>query len=73
MDAVKYLKEKSRLLQKDEYGCCNIDCEECKFNIDIKGVSITCSKFENRYPEKAVEIVEKWAAENPAKTRQSEF
>lgn len=26
-----------------------------------------------RNPEKAVEIVEKWAAEHPAKTRQSEF
>ena len=32
-----------------------------------------CTGFENKFPEKAVEIVEQWAKEHPANTRQSEF
>ena len=37
------------------------------------GLEVDCQKIESFYPEKAVEIVEKWAAEHPKKTRQSEF
>ena len=32
-----------------------------------------CSSIVHAHPEKVVAIVEKWSAENPVKTRQSEF
>lgn len=69
MDAVEYLKEAIRI--------CNTtnDCEECPFR-NFKA-TFPCHSWVDSVdaanPEKAVEIVEKWAAEHPKKTRQSEF
>ncbi len=57
----------------DVYGDCKLECEECRFNSERNGAGVSCTTLEHEYPEKAVEIVEKWAAEHPAKTRQSEF
>ena len=37
------------------------------------GVSTVCSNVVKEEPEKYVAIVEKWSAEHPVKTRQSEF
>lgn len=69
MDAVEYLKEAIRI--------CNTtnDCKECPFR-NLKA-TFPCHSWVDSVdaanPEKAVEIVEKWAAEHPKKTRQSEF
>lgn len=63
MDAVKYLKERKRMC--DSY---NNMCDGCGF-----GKVPKCNHTEEDNPEKAVEIVEKWSAEHPMKTRQSEF
>lgn len=68
MDAVKFLKEAER-------KCLNTECSECELK-DVHNV-VPC-KFssvcmELKEPEKLVEIIEKWAAEHPVKTRQSEF
>lgn len=63
MDAVKYLKEKERMC--DSY---NNMCDGCGF-----GKVPKCNRTEKDNPEKAVAIVEKWSAEHPMKTRQSEF
>lgn len=63
MDAVKYLKEKERMC--DSY---NNMCDGCGF-----GKIPKCNRTEEDNPEKAVAIVEKWSAEHPIKTRQSEF
>lgn len=63
MDAVKYLKERNRMC--DSY---NNMCDGCGF-----GKVPKCNRTEDDNPEKAVEIVEKWSAEHPIKTRQSEF
>lgn len=69
MDAVEYLKEAIRI--------CNTtnDCEECPFR-NFKA-TFPCHSWVDSVdaanPEKAVEIVEKWAAEHPKKTRKSEF
>ena len=65
MDAVEYLIKREKM--------CEIPCSECGFNYDNNGEQIHCEEFERMYPEKAVKIVEKWAAERPKKTRQSEF
>lgn len=60
MKAVDYLKEKARMTN---------NCDTCR-NCPLDNVEnmMTCMKFESDYPEKAVEIVEKWAKENPVKT-----
>lgn len=55
MKAVEYLKVKVRMT-KD----CTILCRDCPLD--------DCNELEIDYPEQAVEIVEKWAKENPAKT-----
>lgn len=68
MDAVKYLKEKGRMTKK-----CGISCYDCLLGRHNNGMKIPCQEFEIEHPEKVVEIVEKWAAEHPPKTRQSEF
>lgn len=63
MDAVKYLKERKRMC--DSY---NNMCDGCGF-----GKVPKCNHTEEDNPEKAVEIVEKWSAEHPMKTKQGEF
>lgn len=64
MDAVKYLKETMRMCDTTK------DCEECPFH-NLNATFLCHLNVAN--PEKAVEIVEKWVAEHPKKTRQSEF
>lgn len=58
MKAIDYLKEKGRMTQN-----CTIHCDDCPFNYDNN-----CTTFDSKYPEQAIEIVEKWAKENPVKT-----
>lgn len=69
MDAVKYLKEAKRMC--DVIG----DCRKCPINglVAVIPCKLVGGNLELANPEKAVEIVEKWASENPKKTRQSEF
>lgn len=59
MDAVKYLRELARMCA--EYAL----CKGCPAG---RGV---CKEMEVKEPEKIVAIVEKWAKEHPAVTRQS--
>lgn len=68
MDAVKFLKEKKRMC--DSYSACTKACLLRK-PMDENGV--TCLGYCFAHPEDAVAIVEKWSAEHPVKTRQSEF
>lgn len=66
MDAVKYLKEMNRM-------CNGSDCCECPLFTNNNGKNVNCKILEKEYAEEAVEIVEKWSADHPVKTRQSEF
>ena len=66
MDAVKFLKENSRM-------CNRMDCSNCPVSLNKNGTGRTCEDFSENYPEKYVAIVEKWSKEHPIKTRQSEF
>lgn len=50
----------------EDYG------EECMLHTKAQEVGELCSTYAQRYPAEAVEIVERWAKEHPAKTRQSE-
>ena len=64
MDAVEFLKTLRRM--------CHCECLKCEFGKARSGFE-TCPVWQRTHPEEAVEIAEKWAAEHPAKTRQSEF
>lgn len=68
MDAVNFLKERARMCKANQTG--EMTCENCAA---YKGVSQCYKLGEPKDPEKMVAIVEQWAAEHPAKTRQSEF
>lgn len=74
MDAVEYIKEakricKSRGVCKSVFGKCPLLDENghCTATADICAADII------EKTEKAVQIVEQWAKDNPIKTRQSEF
>ena len=64
MDAVEYLKTLCRM--------CHCECLKCEFGKARSGFE-TCPVWQRTHPKEAVEIAEKWAAEHPVKTRQSEF
>lgn len=64
MEALKYLKEKERMCEK--LG----DCNKCLLQDSQSGNCIIKEKY---HPEEAVEIVEKWSAENPQKTILQDF
>ena len=67
MNAVEYLKTKERMC--DFYR----GCLQCPLSSQNNKIGIVCRDFEKNHPEDAVVIVEKWSAEHPKKTRQSEF
>ena len=64
MDAVKFVKTLGRM--------CNAECIRCEF-WKRKSGGESCNSWQKNHPEEAVAIVEQWAAEHSAKTRQSEF
>lgn len=68
MDAVKFMKEKKRMC-KSYFAC----TEACLLRKPMDENGVTCLGYCFAHPEDAVAIVEKWSAEHPRKTRQSEF
>ena len=68
MDAIKFMKEKKRMCES--YTAC---IEACPLKKLVYENGFTCIRYCFDNPEKAVEIVEKWSSEHPAKTRQSEI
>lgn len=74
-----YFAEKRRLTKRRKiYGnayMCKIDCANCPLNSSNNGTNgmTSCSDFETFYPEKAIEIVQKWSDEHPQKTFLTEF
>lgn len=64
MDAVEFLKTLCRM--------CNCECCNCEFRKRLS-VFETCTAWRKTQPDEAVAIVERWGAEHPIKTRQSEF
>lgn len=62
MDAVKFLKERKRMCRTCK------TCKNCELN-----TKHCCSEATEAQMIEAIEIVEKWSKEHPAKTRMSEF
>ena len=65
MDALEYLRTTKRIC-----NACDASCRDCP----ISDYVVCCQDPDRAAKlEELVNIVEKWAAEHPAKTRQSEF
>ena len=67
MDAVEFLKERERMCKKTDF------CVNCPAYRENNGYDVACDEFMNEYPKEYVSCVEKWSAERPKKTRQSEL
>lgn len=61
-----YIHERKRM-------CESYSCFECPLSSKTNGTKKTCRVFENCYPDKAIEIVQKWSNEHPQKTLLTEF
>lgn len=72
MDAVKFLKEEDRMCDKYIYSS-DHTCSDCPCHSKRNGTDEICISLRKTDPAKYVEIVEKWSADHPAKTRQSEI
>ena len=68
MDAVEYLKQKNIMTNN-----CTIACNTCPLAIENNNRNLVCANFVRHYIEEAVEIVENWAKEHPAKTYKDVF
>lgn len=68
MDAIKFLKEKSRMTKK-----CSIHCIDCPLCSEKNTTGLCCGDLQREYPEIVVNIVEKWAAEHPKETYLTQF
>ena len=66
MDAVKFLKAKNRM-------CKEHDCFGCPIGTKDGGCAAGTQCGDEKTAEEVVRIVEKYAAEHPVKTRQSEL
>ena len=60
MNAIDFLKTKTRI--------CEMECTKCPLSSHHNSKRIPCGGFQRDFPEETVEIVEKWAKENPVKT-----
>lgn len=68
MDAVEFLKTKKRMCESYVGSCSG-----CPIRDEKHRERISCDKYMRDYPVEAIAIIEKWLAEHPIKTRQSEF
>lgn len=70
-----YLSERLRMTKRSKYNGCDIKCSECPLSYTNNGTSefMSCTTFEMYYPEKAIEVVQKWSDEHPQKTYLTEF
>lgn len=66
MSEISILRDYARMCESTSV------CTECEIGKFI-GNFLECSKFIANNTEKVVQIIAKWAAEHPVKTRQSEF
>ena len=54
-----YLKERGRMTKN-----CVICCSDCPLSGENNGKNLGCGKFENRYPEEVIGIVQAWSDEH---------
>lgn len=68
-----YFNEKLKMTKRTKNGLCEIKCGNCPLSSKNNGEGLPCPEFEMYYPEKAIEIVQRWSDEHPQRTYLSEF
>ena len=68
-----YFTEKLRMTKRTKNGLCKIKCSNCPLCSNNNGEGLSCPTFEMYYPEKAIEIVQRWSDEHPQKTYLTEL
>lgn len=68
-----YFAEKRRMAKRAETGLCKLGCSNCPLCSVNNNKGLSCTGFEMLYPEKAIEIIQKWSDEHPQKTFLTEF
>lgn len=68
-----YFKEKARMVKYSDYGACTICCADCPLCSDNNGTHEICADFEKLYPDKAIQIVQKWSNDHPKMTMLDKF
>ncbi len=68
-----YFAEKRRMAKRAETGLCKLGCSNCPLCSVNNNKGLSCTGFEMLYPEKAIEIIQRWSDEHPRKTYLSEF
>ena len=68
-----YFNEKSRMTKRSANGLCKLGCSNCPLCSINNNKGQSCTAFEMFYPEKAIEIVQRWSDEHPQKTYLTEF
>lgn len=68
-----YLKEKARMTESIGVDRCGISCMTCPLYCLNNECKMSCRRLENKRPEKAIAIVQKWSDEHPVKTIKDDF
>jgi len=68
-----YFNEKLKMTKRTKNGLCKIKCSNCPLCSNKNGEGLSCPGFEMYYPEKAIEIIQKWSNEHPQKTYLTEL
>lgn len=68
-----YFAEKRRMTKRAENGLCKLDCSNCPLCSVNNNKGLSCTASETLYPEKAIEIVQKWSDEHPQNTILMDF
>lgn len=63
-----YFAEKRRMTKRAKNVLCKLGCSNCPLCSINNNKGQSCTAFEMLYPEKAIEIVQKWSDEHPPKT-----
>ena len=66
MEFVKAIKIRDRM-------CGDAPCDKCPLSEDNNTYGMDCRNFILNFPKKSEAILEKWAAEHPAKTRKQDL
>lgn len=68
---VNFLKEKGRMRHHIIHS--SECCKSCLLSCESNGAHCSCNEFTHHYPEKAIEIVQKWSDEHPQRTYLTEL
>lgn len=68
-----YFAEKRRMTKKKKNGLCKTKCSDCPLCSINNGEGLSCPVFEMYYPEKAIEVVQRWSDEHPQRTPQRTY